>query len=112
MFMNNVLFLFANGDDPELATDLLTGYADCMRDEVKRLLALHIQKKEYYSKIDEELDTIKRGSRSGNTPPSKKRVLLSVCSRVRDLVGQVCTEEEEPYARGSITSLSKKRKVN
>lgn len=84
-FVDNVFTLFRNGNDKELATELLAKHDTCMRDEVNRRCANEQHRFEYEKKVEQQLLLVKRGTRQGEFASPEKN-LLFCRSRTHDWV--------------------------
>ena len=84
-FVDNVFTLFRNGNDKELATELLAKHDTCMRDEVNRHCANEQHRFEYEKKVEQQLLLVKRGTRQGEFASPEKN-LLFCRSRTHDWV--------------------------
>ena len=84
MMMNACFQMFPDNGDSQLATELLTKYPDCVRDEIMRRAANKQHRTRYASAIEEAIGKAGRTSRRG-AQPSKSRNLLFARCRCRDM---------------------------
>jgi hypothetical protein len=79
LLVNNLFSLFLDGGSPQLATDLITNYGDCIRDEVNHLATCLAHKWEYWKQLETALCAIKRGTTKINNPVLGKKLLFAHC---------------------------------
>ena len=95
LLINNINSLFhgLDGDcQKELATDLMTNYGDCIRDEVNRRANRVEHQLQYQLRLEESLKEIQRGSRSN---VGTRKELLFACCKARDMTYVFLSDEEK-----------------
>lgn len=108
MLCNNMLMLFDDSGNPELAKLLLSPtYLDCIRDEVSRRAIGLQQKMRYEARLEEMIGKLGRATKR-DVMPSKSRSLLFARARVRDMVYPFMSREEKL----TFQSSTRKRKGN
>jgi hypothetical protein len=105
LLVNNLFSLFLDGGSPQLATDFIANYGDCIRDEVNRCAAHLAHKREYWKQLEMALCAIKRGTMKSNNHVLGKELLFAHC-RAHDMA-LIFMEGEEK--REFISSTRAKR---
>jgi hypothetical protein len=78
MFCNNLLILFEDNSNAQLAKELLgPAYLDCIWDEVSRLASGLQQKEKYEARLEERIGSLQRGTSCTEMPMQKRKLLFA-----------------------------------